>query len=105
MSFKDQIQSDLAVFINTGEFADTHNIDDQDIPAVIDRDILKQRSQRVERVDGVYSGEALLFVRLSDLPARPVVDQRMRVDSELFYVVDCNENDGLLEITLGANRA
>ena len=102
MSFKDLIQSDLAVFLNVDEFADTHNIDGRDIPAVIDRDVLKQRSQRV---DGVYSGEALLFVRLSDLPARPVVDQRMRVDSELFYVVDCNENDGLLEITLGANRA
>ncbi len=102
MSFKNQVLSDLAVFLNEDEFAERHNIDGRDIPAVIDRDILKQRSQRV---DGVYSGEVLLFVRASDLPVRPVVDQRMRVDNELFYVVDCNENDGLLEITLGANRA
>lgn len=104
-ALKDYLASDLDTFLNADEFADTHNIDGRDVPAIIDRDVLKQRSRQVDRVDGVYSGEVLLFVRVSDLPERPVIDQRMRVDNELFYVVDCNENDGMLEISLGANRA
>jgi hypothetical protein len=104
MNFKEQIQEDAGVFLNPGEFADTYNIDGVEMPAIIDSDILKQRSQ-VPVVDGLYSEVVVLYIRLTDVGTKPVVNQRMRIDGELYHVIESNDNDGLLEITLGTNRA
>jgi hypothetical protein len=106
---KNYIALDLATFFNLDEFADLHDIDGQQVPAIIDSDVLKKFSrgsmQRMPYNDGVYTSETMLFVRESDLGYRPVIGQHLRLDGEHYLVTDCTENAGVLEITLEANRA
>lgn len=107
--FRDFAASDLNVLFNLDEFAEIHNIDGQDIPAVLDVDHLKGRTRYPEElfhaVNGVYISAITLFVRLEDMGERPVVGQHIRVDGELYMVAGCSESMGLLEITLEANQA
>lgn len=86
--------------MNTDEFSDTHNIDGQQIDCVFSDETLKQNSQ-----DGVYENVAVLFVKASVLPDRPVPRQHMRIDGDLRIVRKCVESLGMLEITLEANDA
>ena len=101
-NFKDFLAADLATFMNPDEFAETHDIDGQQIACIVDSDILKERGQSVP---GVYAGGKMLFVKTSDLEDRPVPGQYLRLDGKLYVVADCNESGGMLEITLGANEA
>lgn len=109
MSFKEQIKSDLSVFFNLDEFAEIHNINGVDMPAVIDKDALQDRPRLSEEFyhisEGVFIDSITLFVRLSDLGKRPVVGQDLKVDGRKYYVVSCNEMDGVLEIGLEAYRS
>jgi len=100
MGFKDQLALDTAVFLNTDEFADTHNIDGEQVTCVFDNDIF----QKGQTADGVYISIKKLFIKSADLPDRPVVGQHVRVDGELYLVSDSTEVMGLLEITLEANE-
>jgi len=105
---KDYMVSDLDTFFNQDEFANLHDIEGQQMPAVIDFDLLKERPRTTERnpyADGVYVSETMLFVRKSDLGYKPVIGQHLRLDGELYLVTDCAENTGVLEITLEVNRA
>jgi hypothetical protein len=103
---KDYLASDMATFFNQDEFADLHDIDGQQVPAVVDSDVLKIRSDRKsERYDGVYAAELAVYVRAADLPSRPVYGQHVRLDGKLYLVVECTEAEGILEIVLGANES
>lgn len=104
--FKDYLASDISVFFNSDEFAELHDIDGQQVLAVVDIDILKVRSdRRAERYDGVYKGEVTVYVKAADLPSRPVHGQHLRLDKKLYLVAECTENMGVLEITLEANES
>lgn len=107
MSLKDQIAADIStVFFNTAEFADEHNINGQTMVCVTDEDLSRQYSNRQsDDYDGIYARQLTVFVREVDLGYRPERGQKMTVDSEWYLVMDCAASDGLLEITLGANRA
>lgn len=106
MRFKDFIQRDLDVFLNLDEFAEMHEIDGQEIAAVVDKDIIKTYSNnKYERYDGVYKGEIIVYIKADDFTKRPVFGQHIRVDGKLYLVVECNEDAGILEIVLGSNEA
>jgi len=100
MNFKDQIQDDISnIFLNEEEFAEDHNIDGQQILCIIDED--KSISNKN---DGVFLIRRSLFVKESDLGYRPVPDQKLNIDGEYFYVMDCL-GSGLLEVVLEAYRS
>ncbi|GEA17745.1 hypothetical protein [Moorella sp. E306M] len=106
MTFKDTIQQDIGIFLNLGEFADVHDINGLKIPAVIDSNILKTRSNdKTEQYDGVYRSEIAVYVRADDLPMRPVFGQEILLDGKAYLVDECNEEMGVLEIVLGANES
>jgi len=101
-SFKAQLEKDIVnVFMNANEFADAHNIDDQQINCVLDDNTLTQ----LKTEDGVYDNVSVLYVSTSALPDRPVPRQHMRIDGDLRLVLKCVENMGLLEVTLEAHEA
>lgn len=102
MGFKDYLTADTAVFFNTDEFAETYDIDGNEIPAILDYDTLKNQSGTL---DGVYRKEVVLYVLESDLGYRPVVGNHMKINGDLHLVNKCVVNAGLLEITLEANEA
>jgi hypothetical protein len=106
MNFKDQMAADIsAVFLNTDEFADMHDIDGQSLASVVDNDVLKNHSRQSERYDGIYKAEVTVCVKKSDLGYRPVTGQSMRLDGELYLVADCDEADGMLTIVLEASES
>lgn len=103
---RDYFFADTGVFLNLDEFAEMHNIDGHVVPAIIDSDILKIRSQhKSEQYDGIYRGEIVIYVKTTDLPFRPVYGQDMTLDGEDYLVKDSSEEMGVLVITLEANEA
>lgn len=104
--FKDYLDSDLDVFLDQDEFAELHDIDGQQIPAMLDEDILKLKTRgRAFAGDGIYDDEKVLFIKLSDIGYQPVIGQHLHLDGELCQISECRNNNGMLEITLGANKA
>ena len=108
-NFKDFVQDDIAVFFNPDEFGEWHNIDGQELLVVIDEDLTQERSRQptdlYNATPGIFTKRIIVFVRQSDLGYRPVVDQSMRIDDELYRVANCSDQMGVLEITLEANQA
>lgn len=103
---QDYFASDLNVFLNTDEFAEVHNIDGIDLPAVIDSDEMKTYSNnKSEQYDGIYAGRLVVYVEAAGLPDRPVFDQQIRLDGSLYLVVECTEDNGILKIVLEANES
>jgi hypothetical protein len=102
MSFKDQIQSDLAILINTSEFAESHIIDGRTLNVIVDNDRLKERSKK--EYDGISVGEILYFVKAADFGERPEQGTPQIFDGRQMYVFGCREDDGMYEIILNQNR-
>nr|WP_211289871.1 hypothetical protein [Sporomusa silvacetica] len=87
------------VFLDVDEFATTHTIDGQaNILCVIDD------KSSPNQIDGVYVVRRQLFVKQETLGYRPIPGQKMSIDNEYFYIVDCI-GEGLLEVILEANRS
>ena len=100
MSLKDVMAADIsAVFLNPNEFAETHSIDGESILAIVD-----EEKAVPNPTDGVYVQHRKLFVKKEELGYQPLPDQRMNVDGQDFYVVDC-VGDDLLEVLLEAHRS
>jgi len=103
MTFKDQIAVDIDnVFLNLSEFADDHVINGIEVKAVIDSDILEERSNAAAR--GTYLGLKRVFVNESLFPARFAVGARINLDGKSYFVRDCSEEMGMYVITIEANK-
>jgi len=99
MSFKDVVAADIEkVFLNTEEFAKNHTIDSDVYNCVFDED-----KSSPNKIDGVFNMRRRLFISESLLEYRPEPEQKMQIDGEYYYVVDCIGND-LLEVVLEARQ-
>ncbi|MGL5271829.1 MAG: hypothetical protein ACRC7I_15110 [Selenomonadaceae bacterium] len=100
MSFKDILAADMKnVFLSTKEFAEIHKIDGEEITCIIDEDKSSQN-----KTDGVYNMRRRLFVSWNSLGYRPEPEQKIKVDEEFYYVLDCIGND-MLEVILEARQS
>jgi hypothetical protein len=100
MSFKDVLAADMkTVFLNTKEFAEIHKIDGEEITCILDEDKSSQN-----KTDGVYNMRRRLFVSLEALGYRPEPKQKIKIDNDFYYVVDCIDND-MLEVMLEARQS
>lgn len=98
MSLKELIQADIrSVFLNTDEVADLHIIDGDEITCIIDED----KSNKSD-AEGVFIVQRNIFVHFDDLGYRPEPEQKIEVDGQFYYVVDCVGND-MLKIVIKAN--
>jgi len=109
MNFKDQLEKDLKnVFFNQNEFAEYHDIDGQQILAVIDSDQFNERpkdpAELYHLTNGIYRSSITIYVKSADYD-KPVIGQRISVDEEDYYVVSVSEDTGLLKIIATANEA
>jgi hypothetical protein len=99
MNFKDQLEADIRdVFLDEDEFAQNHEIDGQEVLCIIDDE------SKPNANDGVYVIRRHLFVEQSELGYRPMPGQKMSIDDNYFYVVDCI-GDGLIEVILEAHES
>lgn len=101
-AFKDQLTSDLDVFLNQDEFADVHTIDGRELTVLVDNDQLKERSKK--EYDGISIGEILYFVKATDLGSLPEEGTPQIFDGRQMYVFNARENLGMYEIILSQNR-
>ncbi|MBU2701682.1 hypothetical protein Ga0466249_002801 [Sporomusaceae bacterium BoRhaA] len=99
MSFKDVLAADIGkVFLNVDEFAEHHAIDGEVFLCVLDED-----KSSNNKVDGVYNMRRRLFISKSSLGYRPEPEQKMEIDDDYYYVLDCIGND-MLEVVLEARQ-
>lgn len=102
MVFKDQLISDLDIFLNPDEFSDAHSIDGRMLTILVDEDQLKERSKK--EFDGISIGEILFFVKKADYGSRPEEGTPVIFDDRQMYVFNARENMGMYEIILSQNR-
>jgi hypothetical protein len=102
MTFKDQLQADLAAMLNTLEFADLHAVELEEIvyniPAIIQFETTDKYSKPY---DGVYQDNIELLFNAADVARAPIRDQQVILDGEIYYVVKCLTEAGLVACTLG----
>lgn len=107
-AFKDAVSADIkAVFINDLEFADTYNINGDQVRAVVDRDILQERPRISSSADAqaVFEEEIRIYIEASDMKRKPVEGEILRLDGTIFLVSEVHDNMGVLEITIKANES
>lgn len=106
-SFKEQIEADLAVFLNDQEFADGHTIDGKKMTVLVDENELLERdkSKLGTNTDGLYKARRLIYVSRAEFGPRPAKGRQLNFDGRIFRVEDCTKEDGMLAIELGVSRS
>jgi hypothetical protein len=97
-SFKDFIVSDLNTFINSGEFAEPHNIEGRILNVVVDNDKLQDRAKR--EYDGIYVGDILYMVKASDFGKMPTPGETQKFDRKICTIFDVRIDNGIYEVIL-----
>lgn len=95
MTFQEQTAADIATFINPMEFAVVRVVDGAPVACVLD-----DHDRSEGGGEGVYVSASLLYVRASDLPAVPVLTQRMVVDGKAGRVTHVDDQMGVLAVRL-----
>ena len=107
MGFKDIVRADVHnIFLNLEEFADTHIVNGNEIPVLIDNNEQIERERRInQNMDGIYTNQRLIYVAASDFGPLPKQGSLLTLDKRTFRVEDAIDEDGVYSITLEANRA
>ena len=108
MTFKQVMDRDVdETFLNIAEFADLHNIDGNNVPALIDDIENIEREKRMKsNMDGIHARQVLLYVKASVFPSGlPAQKRLIKLDGKMYTVVDATDEGGVYTITLEANRS
>ncbi len=106
MSFKDQIKQDLSdIFLNLDEFADLHRIEGNEVPVVIDSDIMAKLSKIGDnRIHGMDEADMVIMGKASDLPENLDPGRLLNLDGREVIVVTTTSEMGLVQIAVRQNR-
>ena len=108
MTFKQVMDRDVdETFLNVTEFADLHNIDGNNVPALIDDMENIEREKRMKsNMDGIHARQVLLYVKASVFPSGlPAQKRLIKLDGKMYTVGDATDEGGVYTITLEANRS
>jgi hypothetical protein len=87
MSFKEQIQKDHSIFINSNEMAETVIIDGEETEAIYNQNAVDDLQ------DGIYTKKDELYVVSSFFDTIPVPGERIKVNNN-YLTVETVENFG-----------
>lgn len=106
-AFKDIIAEDVhAVFMNTDEFSDMHNVNGTLMAVQIDSNEQIEREKRINQyMDGIWKNQKLIYVAADDFGPLPKQGSVVTLDGKVMRVADAIAEDGVYSITLEANRA
>lgn len=106
MSFKDQIKQDLSdIFLNLDEFADLHRIEGNEVPVVIDSDIMAKLSKIGDnRIHGMDEADMVIMGKASHLPKNLDPGRLLNLDGREVIVVTTTSEMGLVQIAVRQNR-
>ena len=104
--FKDAVQEDLnSVFLNLDEFADLHRIEGNEVPVVIDSDIMAKLSKIGDnRIHGMDEADMVIMGKASDLPKNLDPGRLLNLDGREVIVVTTTSEMGLVQIAVRQNR-
>ena len=103
--FKMQLQNDLTnVFMNSEEFAETHNINGVDgVTCVIDTDLTQALRPGLGKYEGTFKETITLYIKEIDMQSKPpAYNQFVTVDKNRYKVNRADLFNGLYEISLEA---
>lgn len=104
--FKDAIADDiLETFLNLDEFAETHNINGNEMTAMIDDNVLSgEVSVRFgggsDKAEGLYNGGIRIYVNKTDMPGKPKKGSSLILDDRRYTVEAVSEESGIFVITI-----
>lgn len=98
-TFRDQLTSDLSVFINTRELADNRNVNGRTIPCVVDTISISDMKQEV----GLNGMQFALHCLKSDCP-NVTSNDVIFVDDLKYTVLTVIDNEGISTLTLELAR-
>ncbi|MFR2840625.1 MAG: hypothetical protein ACLTBU_16260 [Zhenhengia sp.] len=101
LNFREQLQKDEAAFFNCNEFAEKVFIGEQSIPIIQCKDELKGR--KIKEAEGTYVGEIIFLVQKEYFKTRPQEGQKIKMNNESYYVMECESLMSAYKITLGRN--
>ena len=106
MSFREQVEADIGnVFLNLDGFAEMHNLDGTELPAVVSTSKTRPKSGSVGRnYDGLHGDFATVNIRKADFPRIPKQGENIRLDGKRYTVEECRDNMGMLHMVLTAYR-
>lgn len=111
MTFKEQVaQDNKAIFFNMDEFADTHMVNGEPMPCIVDNNELINREKRYQynrsfKADGVFLKELLIYVRAEDFGLLPAVGRSIVFDRKTYIISDAVNEDGIYSLCLEANKS
>jgi len=88
---------------NERELGEWHWIDGRRVLVIVDNDALRSR-QDLGGIASLDYGRVLYFARPEDLARRPEPGSVQNYDGKPMKVVTCNEDFGMLEVTLSQVR-
>lgn len=105
-SFKEQLEKDFeTTFFNTDEFAEIHELQGNEVPVVVDNDIIIALSLgKHADTDGIFTDDKMIFVQKKYLEFEPVAGQHLSFDGEIYPIKTVNEDMGGYTIILSGNE-
>ena len=105
-SFKEQLEKDFeTTFFNTDEFAEIHELQGNEVPVVVDNDIIITLSLgKHADADGIFTDDKMIFVQKKYLEFEPVAGQHLSFDGEFYPIKTVNEDMGGYTIILSGNE-
>lgn len=103
LNFREQLQKDEAAFFNCSELATEILIDDQRLPVIICNNELKEK--QVKEADGTYTEALILLVQKIYFKKKPEEGQKLKINNELYYVLECGVQMTTYKITVDKNRS
>lgn len=101
MTFKEQMQQDVAIFINADEFAEPHNLNGTICDVVLEGLTTKEQlTKAAVNFEGINGKTLILHCKTSDLPEVPKKGIIFELDGETYRVQDGVDDMGLATITL-----
>lgn len=105
--FKEQLETDLDVFINADEFAETHSINGVETVCVLQGLTTKEQLTKANNTpsfDGISGITRVLHVKTADMLEKVIEGNAIDVDGETYRVGDSVEDMGMTTITLEVDR-
>ena len=100
MTLRKMAEKDLErILFSERELGENHWIDGREVRIVVDNDALRSR-QDLRGIADLDLGSLLYFARTKDFPKRPEPGKTQVIDGRTMRVRTCNEDFGMLEVTL-----
>ena len=106
ITFKEALKRDrVNVFLNSAEFADTHEINGQTVLCNVQSvETAEYSTARTNTIEGVYLNALTVYVSAEDLERKPVENELISVDGKRLFVRSVTEElNGMLVILCEAN--